>query len=197
VSVHKLVLFPADVDRPAVATTTLVSALRDIGLLGAPACHDTPGGFRAGAYFLQLVSFLGCSPAIELEPPLDPQECRHACMSGKLCHIRVPAPDQRIRFRGDRRLPAPRCPHCRKAEEHWPELLARWRNDPRASDWECRVCGQTGRLFDLNFRQRGAFGRSFVDIWGIHPAEAVPGDTLLSTLGHCSGGEWKYLYLQD
>jgi len=197
VSVHKLVLVPANVDHPAVETTALVDVLRGIGLLGAAICHDASSGFRAGANFLQLVSFLGCSPAIELEPPPDPQQCRHACMSGKLRHIRVPAPDQRIRFRGDQRLPAPRCPHCRKAEERWPVLLARWRSDPGKSDWECSICGHPGRLFDLNFRQRGAFGRNFVDIWGVHPAEAVPDASLLSALGDCSGGKWKYLYLHD
>jgi hypothetical protein len=58
-------------------------------------------------------------------------------------------------------------------------------------------CGYQGRLFDLNFRQRGAFGHSFIDIWGIHPAEAVPGETLLTTLGELSGCDWRYLYLQD
>jgi hypothetical protein len=197
VAVHKLVLCPAHIDQPVVDTATLVGALREIGLLAGPVCPDLTRGYRAGTQFLQLVSFLGCSPAIELEPPLEPAECAKACASGKLCHIRVTAPDQRIRFRGDSRLPAPRCPHCRKAETGWPELLACWHADPRESGWKCRTCGHSGRLFDLNFRQRGAFGRCFVDIWGIHPAEAVPDDALLSALGQLSGGEWKYLYLQD
>ena len=197
VAAHKLVLCPAHLERPGVDTATLVEALRAIGLLAAPVCHDPARGYRAGEHFLRLVSFLGCSPAVELEPPLDPDECARACACGKLCHIRFPAPDQRIRFRGDDRLPAPRCPHCRKPEERWPELLARWRADPREIGWECRVCGHHGRLFELNFRQRGAFGRCFVDIWGIHPAEAVPDESLLSTLGELGGGAWKYLYLQD
>lgn len=197
VAVHKLVLCPTHVDHGVVDSATLVTTLQDIGLLATPVCHNLPGGYRAGEHFLQLVSFLGCSPAIELEPPLDPEECAHACASGRLCHVRIPAPDQRIRFRGDTRLPTPRCPHCRKAEEHWPELLARWRLAPQAGDWECRICGYQGRLFDLNFRQRGAFGRCFVDIWGIHPAEAVPDESLLSSLAGLSGGAWKYLYLQD
>ena len=196
-AVHKLVLCPTHVDQGVVDTTTLVIALRSIGLLGVPACYDLPGAFRVGEQFLQLVSFLGCSPAIELEPPLDPEECARVCASGKLCHVRIPVPDQRIRFRGDSRLPTPRCPHCRKAIEFWPELLARWRSEPQASDWECRICSYQGRLFDLNFRQRGAFARCFVDIWGIHPAEAVPDESLLSSLAGLSGGEWKYLYLQD
>jgi hypothetical protein len=197
VAVHKLVLYPAQVDHPAVGNTALVTALQAIGLVAAPVCHDPAGGYRAGEHFLQLVSFLGCSPAIELEPPLDPGECERACTSGKLCHIRFPSRENSIRFRSDDRLPAPRCPHCRTADERWPELLARWCADPRETGWVCRECGHHGRLFDLNFRQRGAFGRSFIDIWGIHPAEAVPDESLLSTLGELSGGDWNYLYLQD
>ena len=194
---HKLVLYPAHIDQSAVDTATLVATLRGIGLLAAPTCHDPASGYRAGKHFLQLVSFLGCSPAVELEPPPDPVECAHACASGKLCHIRIPPQENRIRFRADNRLPAPRCPHCRKAEEHWPQLLERWRANPGRTEWECRICGHHGRLFELNFRQRGAFARSFVDIWGIHPAEAVPDHALLATLGELSGGHWNYLYLQD
>ena len=65
------------------------------------------------------------------------------------------------------------------------------------NQWECRECGYQGRLFDLNFRHRGAFAHSFIDICGIHPAEAVPGETLLTTLGELSGCDWRYMYLQD
>jgi Zn ribbon nucleic-acid-binding protein len=197
VAIHKLVLHPVHVDCPAVGAEALVSALQRIGLVAAPACLDPASGYRAGEQFLQLVSFLGCSPAIELEPPLDPVECARACASGSLCHIRFPAAEGRIRFRADNRLPDPRCPHCRKAEDRWPELIEQWRADPREHRWACRECGYAGRLFDLNFRHRGAFGHSFIDIWGIHPAEAVPGETLLTTLGELSGCEWRYIYLQD
>jgi Zn ribbon nucleic-acid-binding protein len=197
VTVHKLVLYPAHVDCPAVETAALVTALQTIGLVAAPVCHDHANGYRAGDQFLQLVTFLGCSPAIELEPPADPDECARACASGSLCHIRFWPAQDRIRFRADSRLPAPRCPQCRKVENRWPELIERWRADARATQWECRECGYHGRLFDLNFRQRGAFGHSFIDIRGIHPAEAVPGETLLTTLGELSGCDWRYMYLQD
>jgi hypothetical protein len=197
VAVHKLVLYPAQVDRPAVETATLLAALRAIGLVAAPACHDPAYGYRAGDHFLQLVSFLGCSPAIELDPPADPGECERACASGSLCHIRLPAMEHRIRFRADDRLPAPRCPHCRKTEDRWPLLIERWHANPHVERWACRECGYRGRLFDLNFRHRGAFGRRFIDIWGIHPAEAVPGESLLTTLGELSGGDWRYMYLHE
>jgi len=197
VTVHKLVIHPAQVDSPVVETAALVSLLQTIGLVAAPMCNNPAFGYRAGEQFLQLVTFLGCSPAIELEPPVDPDECARACANGSLCHIRFSPAQDRIRFRADSRLPAPRCPQCRKAENRWAELIERWHADSRLNQWECPECGYQGRLFDLNFRHRGAFGRSFIDIWGIHPAEAVPGETLLTTLGELSGGDWKYMYLQD
>jgi RNase P subunit RPR2 len=197
VAVHKLVLYPTQVDCPTVDTAALVTALQTIGLVAAPACHDTASGYRTGEQFLQLVTFLGCSPAIELDPPADPDECKRACASGSLCHIRFTPTQERIRFRSDSRLPAPRCPHCRKVEDRWPQLIERWRSDSREVRWICRECGYHGRLFDLNFRHRGAFGHSFIDIWGIHPAEAVPGESLLTALGELSGCDWRYMYLQE
>jgi Zn ribbon nucleic-acid-binding protein len=197
VTVHKLVLYPAHVDCPAVDTAALIATLQAIGLVAAPGCHDPAGGYRAGEHFLQLVSFLGCSPAIGLEPPMDPGECERACASGSLCHIRFSPAEDRIRFRADCRLPAPRCPQCRKAEDRWPTLIEQWRADSQVNQWECCECGHAGRLFDLNFRHRGAFGHSFIEIWGVHPAEAVPGESLLATLGELSGCDWSYMYLQD
>jgi hypothetical protein len=197
VTVHKLVLYPAQVDGTAVDTAVLVTALQAIGLVAAPACHDPASGYRAGEHFLQLVSFLGCSPTIELEPPVDPRECERACASGRLCHIRFPSLEKRVRFRADSRLPTPRCPQCRTAEDRWAELIECWRADPRENRWVCRECAYHGKLFDLNFRRRGAFGHSFIEIWGIHPSEAVPGESLLATLGELSGCEWRYMYLQD
>jgi hypothetical protein len=197
VTVHKLVIYPAQVERPAIETATLVAALQTIGLIAAPVCGDPASGYRAGEQFLQLVTFLGCSPAIELEPPSDADECTRACANGSLCHVRFLPAEHRIRFRADNRLPSPRCPQCRKAEDRWPELFGQWRADPREHRWTCRECGYSGSLFDLNFRRRGAFGHSFIDIWGIHPAEAVPGETLLTTLGTLSGCDWRYMYLQD
>ena len=196
-TVHKLVLCPAHVDCPAVESAALVTALQAIGLVAAPVCHEPASGYRTGKQFLLLVTFLGCSPASERAPPADPDECAHACASGSLCHIRFPPTNDRIRFRADSRLPAPRCPQCRKVEDRWPQLIQQWHADTRVDQWQCHKCGYHGRLFDLNFRHRGAFGRSFIDIWGIHPAEAVPGEALLTTLGGLSGCDWRYMYLQD
>ena len=196
-AVHKLILYPAQVDSPVLSTAALVAALHSIGLIAAPLHHDEASGYRAGERFLQLITFLGCSPAIELEPPADPAERERVCASGSLCHVRLAPAENRLRFRAEAGLPAPRCPRCRKAEPRWQELIEQWRNDARESHWICRECGYCGRLFDLNFRKRGAFGHTFIEIWGIHAAEAVPGETLLTALGELSGCDWNYLYLRE
>jgi hypothetical protein len=196
-AVHKLVLYPSRIRSPAVGNETLVARLRATGLIDAPVCEDPSKGYCAGKRFLQLVTFLGCSPAIELDPPADPAECERARTSGSLCHVRLAPAEQLLRFRADSGLAMPRCPRCRQSEPGWPEILSQWRADPRQNRWACRNCGYRGRLYDLNFRRRGAFGRTFIDICGIHPAEAVPGESLLETLGELSGCGWNYMYLHD
>jgi hypothetical protein len=196
-AVHKLVLYPSHVESPAVDNETLVAALQTTGLIDAPVCQDPSTGYRAGERFLQLITFLGCAPAIELDPPTDPAECARACANGSLCHIRLLPEETHLRFRGDNRLPAPRCPRCRKNEPGWPVMIEHWRANPGQNRWVCRECGYRGRLYDLNFRKRGAFGQTFIDICGIHPAEAVPVETLLEALGELTGCGWLYMYLQE
>jgi hypothetical protein len=197
VTIHKLVLYPSNIDRPVAGDKALVAALRTIGLLSAPVCRDPAHGYRTGGRFLQLVTFLGCSPAIALDPPADPAECERACARGSLCHIRLPPARKHLRFRAERGLRAPRCPRCRRTESHWPVMFEQWRADARKNRWECRECGHRGRIYDLDFRNRGAFGRAFVDICGIYPAEAVPGETLLESLREISSCDWKHMYLKD
>ena len=193
----KLLLFPADPDCPRLPLATLVTTLQSIGLAGAPFRH--PGGTRycAGERFLQLISFLGCSPAIELELPHDAAVRATACGAGHVCHLCLSQSRNGIRFRADTRMPAPRCPQCRKPDVQWPKLLANWHASPEETGWQCKVCGYSGRLFELNFRKSGGFGHTFIEIWGIHPAEAVPGEALLTTLRELSGGDWNTLYLRE
>lgn len=194
---YKLLLYPAELDSSPTSLDTLVSGLSSIGLLGAPFQYRGETCHLAGGRFLQLITFLGCAPSIELEPPGDHAELEAACENARFCHIRLSQTQQRPQFRADERLPAPRCPRCRQPEQHWPDLLQAWCDAPDRNRWECTECGYQGRLFDLNFRGKGGFGKTFVEIWGIYPSEAVPGESLLSSLGELSGHAWKYMYVKD
>ena len=195
-SVHKLVLCQVDPDCPAIDTGTLAGRLREIGLIGDAVSTGTETVYPAGEQFLQLITFLGCSPAIELELPGDAAARASACATGQVCHIRLSGTGHGLCFRGNEQMTAPRCPTCRQPVTNWAGLIETWRSNPAETDWECDHCGHRGRLYDLNFRKSAGFGHTFIEIRGIHPSEAVPVTALLDALEELIGCRWKTLYIK-
>jgi hypothetical protein len=195
-SAYKLLLCPRDTEHPPVEVTELADALQAIGFIAAPVTVPEGMYYPTGARFLQLVSFLGCSPAVELDPPSDPVALEAARASGGFCHVYLACGDT-LQFRADPRTVEPRCPSCRQPARNWRAAIAGWRENPAAIGWTCRVCGHRGRLPDLQFRKNAAFSRTWVEIRGIHPAEAVPGEALLAHLRTLTDCPWQYLYLQE
>lgn len=193
----KLILYPALADGPAIDSAALLQQLEAIGLIGAAFRCQGETRYLAGERFLQLVTFLGCSPLIELEPPVDADTREADCATGRFCHLRLALHRKDIRFRSSVRAPLPRCPRCRQPETRWPELLQHWETHPGHSHWTCTACGHAGRLYDLNFRRHAGFARGFIEIWGIYPSEAVPGEALLSALQAFGDGGWRHMYIRD
>ncbi len=192
---YKLLLHPKD---PAccVATAALAESLQSIGLIGAAARLSAGIFYPAGEHFLELVTFLGCSPAIELDPPADPGRREAASASGSFCHVFLES-SPAARFRGDEKTPPPRCPHCGSALDDWPALRAAWLDGPAPAAWTCNACGQSGQPAGLSFRKTAGVASSWVEIRGVYPSEAVPGDALLQRLRELSGCEWAAIYLQE
>ncbi|UCC56544.1 MAG: hypothetical protein JSU75_01895 [Gammaproteobacteria bacterium] len=196
-SAYKLLLCPADPGCPAIDTKLLAGCLQEIGLAGNAVALDAGTCYRTGERFLQLVTFLGCAPSIELDLPDDASAREIACAEGQVCHIRLSRTGSGLRFRADDRMAPPRCPECRQPLANWSGLIDAWRSNPDHLGWQCGHCGHQGRLFDLNFRKSAGFGHTFIEIWGIHPAEAVPVTGLLDALEAFSGCQWKTLYVSD
>jgi len=192
---HQLLLCPAEPDSPPVDTARLAACLRALRLVGEPVTVAGNTVYPTGERFLQLITFLGCAPAIELHLPEEEYARREACASGAVCHIRITGHDD-LHFRGDLRA-IPRCPACRQPAVNWRECIASWRSDPENTHWQCVQCGHTGRLHELNFRKSGGFARTFIEIHGIHPSEAIPVASLLDALRDFTGGPWKTLYVTD
>ena len=192
----KLLLLPAAPDTAAVPKDRLVQELQNIGLIAARMPLQKNAFYPVGEHFLQLVTFLGCSPAIELDPPGDPQELEQASATGRFCHIFINSGEQ-LRFRGDSQTQTPRCPRCRSPEPDWKAGLQSWQEGKHMPDWNCPACGYSGRLSDLVFRKTAGFGRTFLEIRGIYPAEAVPGPALLDTLAAVTGSPWTSIYLRE
>ena len=192
----KLLLHPVIPDAPAVAEDRLARELQAIGLIGERIPLGEGGFYPAGEEFLQLVTFLGCSPAIELAPPGDPVELGQASAAGRFCHVFI-CTGEKLRFRGDSQTRAPRCPQCRNPEPHWKTQLQAWQAGQADPEWRCRSCGFSGRLSDLVFRKTAGFSRTFLEIRGIYPSEAVPGPTLLDMLAALNGTPWTTIYLRE
>jgi hypothetical protein len=194
---HKMLLTPVDPDCTTVDSDRLEEILLDMGFIGPPIPLEKETIHPVGEHFLQLVTFLGCSPRIELDPPDTAAELEAASREGSFCHVSLLGTDQELQFRADDRTPAPRCPRCRQPLTDWRCLIRIWRKQPDATGWTCAGCGYRGRLTELNFSKSAGFGRIFLEMRGIHPGEAVAGEALLASLRSLTGCEWRTLYVRE
>ena len=174
-----LLLHAADPQWRVTEPGSLCRELQALGLIAANSDAEETAGFRVGERFLQLVTFLGCSPQLVLDPD-------DAAPGQTVCCIRL-LNFAEVNFIGAQPAPAVRCANCRAPAE----LRGPYRSDGR---YRCEQCGKESGLTDLDWRQGAGFARCFVEIEGIHPHEAVPTDTLLNRLRTVSGCEWKYFY---
>ncbi|MDX2457706.1 MAG: hypothetical protein QNL87_09380 [Gammaproteobacteria bacterium] len=193
---YKLILLPADPLCPLVNCEQLAGELQAIGLVRAPVALEDNVFYPTGDNFLQLVSFLGCSPMIELDPPADRTTLLTASAAGKFCHLFLNCTET-LAFRADSQCPPPRCPDCRQPVADWQTAIESWKKNTAQSDWICTHCGFAGQLTALQFRKAAGFGRTFIEIRGIYPSEAVPTDALLDTLQRLTNGPWKTIYMKE
>lgn len=192
-----MLLHPADPHCPSIATDVLAECLQAIGLIAAPVRLKSETIYPAGEHFLHLITFLGCSPMIEIELPTDIDALETGSREGRFCHVTLTGGGEHLQFRAGAHLTDPRCPKCRKPEPLWRDHLLAWQEDRQGLHWSCTVCGYSGQLTDLNFRKSAGFGRTFVEIRGIYPFEAIPGEALLASLQAVSGCKWNTLYIKE
>ena len=165
----------------------VISHLTNLGLVGAH-YGDTPVAYLAGPKFLQLITFLGCSPQLQLEPPADGSQ--------NFCHIRLHGPFEKPRLLSAANTRPPRCPACGKGLAQWHQMEPIWRNGNSESKIICQSCGQSASPADLDWRRKAVFGHYFIEICGVFPEEAVPLPALMESL-RGEGAPWRYFYLQD
>jgi hypothetical protein len=140
------------------------------------------GVIPAGKRFLQLITFMGCSPHIRFEP-------RHAD-DDDYCFIRILEFDEPRLLVSDRSR-TPGCPHCRKpAIADW-SLLENGQSTPVT----CQHCGAMSRPEELRWRNDAGMARLFIEINSIFPGEAQPVESLMQHLQHETDCQWRYFYL--
>jgi hypothetical protein len=147
----------------------LQQALKTLGLLGEA---RQPGEFLAGSEYLNLVTYLGCSPQISLG------EAEAAT------RIYLREPDAAPRLNAGANIKPPRCKACRQTIP-----LA----DARLQLQTCPHCSQP---LKLDWRRSAAFGRVFIEISNVYDSEAVPGEALLECLREATGMVWDYCYIR-
>lgn len=165
----------------------LLNHLRQVGLLGPPLEGLGNNAFQIGEAFLQLVTFMGCSPHIEVAPP--PQ-------GGPFCYLRIDGPWPKPLLRHGHNTQAPRCVHCRARIIDWQRMLPEWLAEPEHSSIICPRCSNRQSPLDLGWRRQAGFGWLFIVIEDIFPGEAIPVPALLSGLAQVTNNPWQYFYVR-
>jgi hypothetical protein len=173
---------PANIDK-------IIDLLRGIQFCTDPV--EGLGGrhYRLGDRFMQLVSFMGCSPFINLEPTADGEP---------FCHLFIDGPYPRPVFLSGRNTTAPRCEACRKRISDWEVLIDAWKAAPETFQASCPHCSHKQNPATYNWRQSAGCGRLFLFIENIFPNEAIPSPELLTALASCEAHvPWRFFYIQD
>jgi hypothetical protein len=112
---------------------------------------------------------------------------------GLYCHVRYRVQEAGPVFRAAPGRLQPRCPGCRAAASEWQQSL-RLEHLEAASPCHCPSCERTLSAAELDWRQCAGFGRWFLEIWNIHPHEAVPAEALITALERVAGTPVRYFY---
>jgi len=193
--VYRLVLHPQDANYAPASAETIQTLLQDIGFIGKasinPAASSLNSGiqpqtFLVGEKFLQLLTFMGCSPNINLAPTDEADQ--------DFCHIALSSIYTHPQFRSHERDVFARCPECGRREQHWQTALECWQADNSRTNYTCSHCAKNMSLYDLRWRQAAGFGRFFIDVFSIFPQEGIPTDKLLAALETISAQPWGYFF---
>ena len=176
-----LVIHPSDPAWVPSAGTSLSHLIQPTGLIGARL--EEKNHFMSGERFLDVITFMGCSPDIRLDPD------EH----GKpFCHIRLSQKHDTTCRYGEH-AHTPRCKHCGSAINDWKERIATW--SPTSDDnWRCNNCGNVEPPWNYNWRKSAGFACCFLEITNIYPKEAIPQPSLLDNLKRITGIDWQYFY---
>jgi hypothetical protein len=134
--------------------------------------------YSTGDKFLSLLTFMGCSPDIELEPQDDKP----------FCYIEIESSESTRFISGVNTKPAP-CPKCRSAIKTIPK--------PDDGILRCPYCDFLIEVSKLNWRKSALLANSCIVIGNIYELEAVPNDELLLSLENLTSIKWKAAYIRE
>lgn len=160
----------------------LQTQLQNLGLLGEGFQLGGQHRYRLGGQFYQWLTFMGCAPALKLEPDAQDDE--------KFCHFRLHQLAQ-PEFRSLRPAARGRCPVCRKPAIHADEIGTIY--NPQ-QQWSCPHCQETFSLPQINWKHEAGLCQVLIELLDVHPHEVVPTESLLGKLTELTGLTWDYFY---
>jgi DNA-directed RNA polymerase subunit RPC12/RpoP len=177
-----LYLFPENAFAEPPDLSIVLDILTNNGLLAKALGENR---FLTGDNFFRYVSFAGCSPSLQLEPPEDG--------SDNFTHINLTGPFPQPRLVTAKQYSRPRCPHCGQRIINWKFKIVDWQENP-AEEYLCTECNQQTTAAMLDWRRYAACGRLLVEICHVFPGEAMPGDSLMTELEKVTGCDWRYAW---
>jgi len=176
-NISKLIFSPKQTDK-TFNNELLLQTLINAQFLCENKQHNNQ--YLAGDNFLSLITFLGCSPNINLQP----------VEGEKHCFISIIKQTQEPECLGYTQTVNPKCPACKKRINDW--KTPDWQNPGQLC--HCDKCQHEALYSELNWKHECGFARSGFEISHIYPHEAVPTDQLLNLLNEFSGFDWEYCY---
>ena len=182
VSTPRLILHPKYINDAPEDISILISLLTDINLISG--AQDNSQHYLPGNEFIQLITFLGCSPEINLSPE----------DGDKYCYITISDIASDAQCLGHTATVKPKCPKCRAKLDNW-QQVENWQS--AKTHINCNKCGETFPMHKLKWRQEAGYARFIISVANIHPHEAVPSENLLIALERLTGFEWNYCYVTN
>jgi hypothetical protein len=179
---YTLVLYPRDAEYCFTDKTSAFHVLAQIGLLSKPVPGKSHASY-AGPRFLELITFLGCSPHVVFAPEQD---------TDAFTYVEIPDAFDAPRLISGQNIKTPKCPSCKQAHQSWQG----WKDAP-CTQQQCEHCGAELSVTAVNWRQSACCARQVIIIHEVFEGEAVPGDELLRALRDLSGIVWDYCYVAN
>ncbi|MCK5895852.1 MAG: hypothetical protein KAG20_03540 [Cocleimonas sp.] len=180
---YRLYLYPTNATLN-ISTEILKNALQNIAFIDEVLPSDTGYRYKVGDDFLSLICFMGCSPAIEMEPQVD----------RPFCYVEISKPLDHCVLIAGHNVRKINCPQCKTGQPQLVDTLLSYPNT--LFQQSCDVCHTLINPTHINWRKSAFVANTWIILGNIYESEAVPDEKLLAALEQVTHCEWKYAYVR-